>query len=102
MTNTDKVQNVCGLKREDFQTRIDGKETDLYILRNEVGNEVAITNYSGALVAIMVPDKHGNLSNVIQGHDNIQDVVNSPEPYLSTLVGRYGNKIAAVDRKSVV
>ena len=94
MTNTDKVQNVCGLKREDFQTRIDGKETDLYILRNEVGNEVAITNYGGALVAIMVPDKHGNLANVIQGHDNIQDVVNSPEPYLSTLVGRYGNRIA--------
>jgi len=94
MTNTDKVQNVCGLKREDFQTRINGKETDLYILRNEVGNEVAITNYGGALVAIMVPDKNGNLANVIQGHDNIQDVVNSPEPYLSTLVGRYGNRIA--------
>ena len=94
MTNTDKVQNVSGLKREDFQTRINGKETDLYILRNEVGNEVAITNYGGALVAIMVPDKHGNLANVIQGHDNIQDVVNSPEPYLSTLVGRYGNRIA--------
>ena len=55
MTNTDKVQNACGLKREDFQARIDGKETDLYILRNEAGNEVAITNYGGAIVAIMVP-----------------------------------------------
>ena len=94
MTNTDKVQNVCGLKREDFQTRINGKETDLYILRNKEGNEVAITNYGGAIVAIMVPDKNGNLANVIQGHDNIQDVVNSSEPYLSTLVGRYGNRIA--------
>ena len=94
MTNTDKVQNVCGLKREDFQTHINGKETDLYILRNKEGNEVAITNYGGAIVAIMVPDKNGNLANVIQGHDNIQDVVNSPEPYLSTLVGRYGNRIA--------
>ena len=94
MTNTDKVQNVSGLKREDFQTRINGKETDLYILRNKEGNEVAITNYGGAIVAIMVPDKNGNLANVIQGHDNIQDVVNSPEPYLSTLVGRYSNRIA--------
>lgn len=94
MTNTDKVHNVSGLKREDFQTRINGKETDLYILRNKEGNEVAITNYGGAIVAIMVPDKNGNLANVIQGHDNIQDVVNSPEPYLSTLVGRYGNRIA--------
>lgn len=41
----------------------------------------------------MVPDKNGNRANVIQGHDNIQDVINSPEPYLSTLVGRYGNRI---------
>ena len=38
-------------------------------------------------------DKDGNYANVIQGHDNIQDVINSPEPYLSTLIGRYGNRI---------
>ncbi len=85
--------NLCGLKREDFQAKIQGKETDLFILKNAKGNEVAITNYGGALVAIMVPDKNGNMANVIQGHDNIKDVVESPEPFLSTLVGRYGNRI---------
>lgn len=85
---------VCGLKRENFQATINGKETDLFVLKNSVGNEVAITNYGGAIVAIMVPDREGRLANVIQGHDNIQDVVNSPEPYLSTLIGRYGNRIA--------
>ncbi len=94
MVNTAEAQYVCGLKKEDFQTTIDGKKTDLYILKNAKGNEVAITNYGGAIVAIMVPDRNGNLSNVIQGHDNIQDVINSPEPYLSTLIGRYGNRIA--------
>ena len=82
-----------GLNKTDFQTTIGGKQTDLYILRNTQGNEVAITNYGGAIVAIMVPDKNGNRANVIQGHDNIQDVINSPEPYLSTLIGRYGNRI---------
>ena len=86
-------ENICGLKRADFQTTINGKQTDLYVLRNDKGHEVAITNYGGALVAIMVPDKEGKLANVIQGHDNIQDVINSPEPYLSTLIGRYGNRI---------
>ena len=51
------------------------------------------TDPQNILVAIMVPDRNGNLANVVQGHDNIQDVINSPEPYLSTLIGRYGNRI---------
>ena len=93
MMSTTETENICGLKREDFQTTINGKETDLYILKNKQGNEVAITNYGGAIVAIMVPDRNGNYANVIQGHDNIKDVIESPEPYLSTLVGRYGNRI---------
>lgn len=93
MMNTTETENICGLRRENFQSKINGKDTDLYILRNSEGNEVAITNYGGSLVAIMVPDHDGNRANVIQGHDNIEDCVNSPEPYLSTLIGRYGNRI---------
>ena len=93
MTNNTETQTICGLRRENFQTTVNGKKTDLFILRNNKGNEVAITNYGGAIVAIMVPDKNGVRANVIQGHDNIQDVINSPEPYLSTLIGRYGNRI---------
>ena len=92
MTNTENA-NLCGLKRENFQTTINGKKTDLYILRNRKGYEVAITNYGGAICAIMVPDKDGKVANVIQGHDNIQSVINSPAPFLSTLIGRYGNRI---------
>ena len=86
--NTEPV-NKCGLKREDFQTTVQGKKTDLFVLRNNQGNEVAVTNYGGAVVAIMMPDKDGNYANLVQGHDNIQDVINSPEPFLSTLIGRY-------------
>ena len=87
------TENICGLKREDFQAEVQGKQTDLFILRNNKGCEVAITNYGGALVGIMVPDRDGNLANVVQGHDNIQGVMTSPEPFLSTLIGRYGNRI---------
>ena len=75
--NTKETENICGLKKEDFQTTINGKKTDLYILKNQQGNEVAITNYGGAIVAIMVPDRDGNYANVIQGHDNIQDVIDA-------------------------
>lgn len=86
--------NLSGLDPKDFQTEIDGKMTDLFTLKNKSGYEVAVTNYGGSLVAIMVPDKDGQVANVIQGHDNIQDAIDSPEPFLSTLVGRYGNRIA--------
>lgn len=91
MENTAK--SLSGLKKEDFQKVIQGKQTDLYFLRNSSGMEVAVTNYGGSLVAIMVPDRNDNYANVIQGHDNIDDCINSPEPFLSTLVGRYGNRI---------
>ena len=89
-----KEDNLSGLKRADFQKTIDGKQTDLFILSNDKGAEVAITNYGGAIAALMVPDRNGKLANVVQGHDSIEGVINSPEPFLSTLIGRYGNRIA--------
>ena len=47
-----------------------------------------------AILSIMVPDKNGKYANVILGHDSIDHVVNSPEPFLNTTIGRYGNRIA--------
>ena len=84
---------ISGLKRSDFQTTIKGKQTDLFVLKNNAGVEVCITNYGGAIMAIMVPDKEGRMANIIQGHDSIQKLIESPEPFLSTLVGRYANRI---------
>ena len=45
MANTTENANLCGLKREDFQTTVNGKKTDLYILKNRKGYEVAVSNY---------------------------------------------------------
>lgn len=88
------TQNILsGLVPAHFQKEVQGKQTALYVLHNACGTEVCITNYGGALVAIMVPDKQGKLANVIQGHDSIDGVIESPEPFLSTLIGRYGNRI---------
>ena len=52
--------NLCGLKKSDFQKNINGKSTDLFILANDNGAEIAVTNYGGAILAIMMPDKNGN------------------------------------------
>ena len=87
-------QFKSGLKKKDFQKVIDGKKTDLYVLTNKNGYEISITNYGGAIAAIMAPDKDGKFSNIVQGHDSIDNVVNSPNEFLSTLIGRYGNRIS--------
>ena len=88
-----KEEYKCGLKKEAFQAVIDGKKTDLYILTNKNGYEVAISNFGGHIAAIMVPDKDGKFQNVIHGHDSIDSLRNSKEKFLSTLIGRYGNRI---------
>lgn len=86
--------NLSKLDRKNFQKQVEGKNTDLYILRNKKGMEVAVTNFGCALLSIMVPDKNGKYANVLLGHDSIDHVINSPEPFLSTVIGRYGNRIA--------
>ncbi len=94
MTVITGKENMSGLKREDFQQVINGQKTDLFILRNAKGMEVAVTNYGCAILSIMVPDRNGHYANVILGHDSLEHVIHSPEPFLSTTIGRYGNRIA--------
>ena len=78
MMNTEDKQYLCGLKRKDFQTTIHGRTTDLFILKNKQGAEIALTNYGGAIVAIMMPDRNGQMANIIQGHDNIDNPICRP------------------------
>jgi len=93
MNNT-ITTNLSGLKPEDFFKDIKGKKTALYILKNKKGMEVAVTNYGAAVLSIVVPDKNGHFSSVILSHSDINSVINSPEPFLSTTIGRYANRIA--------
>ena len=81
---TPTESNLSGLDKKAFQKNINNQQTDLYILKNAQGMEVAVTNYGCALLSIMVPDKNGKYANVVLGHDSIEHVINSPEPFLST------------------
>ena len=45
MNNTFPTEgNLSGLSRKDFQKDINDKKTDLFILKNKKGMEVAVTN----------------------------------------------------------
>lgn len=89
-----KMYNKSGLLSDDFIKELDGMQTGLYVLTNESGSEITVTNYGAKIVSIMVPDKEGNLVDVVLGHPNIDDYINSEEPYFGAVCGRTGNRIA--------
>lgn len=78
---------------ESFQTTIDGKKTELFILKNDNGMQVAITNYGGRIVSWLAPDKDGEYGDVVLGFDSIDGYLNANEVYYGALIGRYGNRI---------
>lgn len=80
--------------RRGFQDTIDGKPTDLYILKNSRGMTLAITNYGGRFVSLLVPDKEGKMRDVVVGFKTVDEFVNSTEPYFGATIGRFGNRIA--------
>lgn len=86
--------NCCGLKAEDFTDKSCNSSTSLYVLRNNNGIEICLSNYGAIVMAIMVPDKNGKKENVVLGHESLQALIDSPEPYLGATIGRYCNRIA--------
>lgn len=90
---TEKSTTLSGLKKSNFETVLDGKQTHLFVLRNSTGMEVSITNYGGRIVSVMVPDKDGAMQDIVLGFDSIADYINIPNNFGAT-IGRYGNRIA--------
>lgn len=81
-----------GLLQSNFRTEVDGKKTDLYILCNKNNMEVCITNFGGRIVSVMVPDKDGQMRDVVLGFDSIQDYISKPSDFGAS-IGRYANRI---------
>ena len=67
------INTLSGLSVANFSKQIDGKETALYTLCNKVGAELAITNYGAKIVSLMVPDKNGKMTDVVTGHNSIEE-----------------------------
>jgi aldose 1-epimerase len=80
--------------KKSFQQMMDGKQTDLYVLKNTNNMQVAITNYGGRLVSLLVPGSDNKLVDMVVGFDSVQQYQTSTEPYFGATIGRYGNRIA--------
>lgn len=85
--------NKAKLEPQKFQKTVDGQPVNLYTLTNKKGTEVHVTNLGAKLVSIMVQGKTG-WTDVLIGHDSIDEFINSEEAYFGAICGRYANRIA--------
>lgn len=87
-----KEAGTAGFSRQPFGKTEAGDQVELYTLTNSKGVAAAITNYGGILVSLKVPDRTGNLADVVLGFDGL-DGYKAKHPYFGAIVGRYGNRI---------
>jgi aldose 1-epimerase len=77
-----------------FDKMIDGVPVKLYQLKNHNGMSVAITNYGGRVVSLIVPDQLDKPVDVVLGYNTLDGYLQSHELYYGALIGRYANRIA--------
>lgn len=70
-----------------------GAEVYLYTLTNELGYEVSIINYGGAITALKIPDREGVFGDIVLGYEKLDDYVRNPR-YVGACIGRHANRIA--------
>lgn len=87
-----KNSNVMVLEKE-FGTMPDGQKVTEYRLINQHKVEFSLINYGGIITSLKVPDRDGNLEDIVLGYDNLAGYLEKT-PYFGATVGRYGNRIA--------
>jgi len=86
-------KSVQLLQSSSFDTTLVGKKVGIYTLQNEKGMTVQITNYGARIVALWVPDKSGEMKDVVWGFSSIKDYLTATDVCAGPIVGRYANRI---------
>ncbi len=78
---------------EDFDSTLNGKKTGLYVLQNENGTVLKLTNFGASMVQLIHKDREGRFNDVILGYTGIEGYIND-QMSLGCIVGPFANRIA--------
>jgi aldose 1-epimerase len=76
-----------------FNVEHNGKQIQLFTLKNSKRMIVQITNYGGKIVSIIVPDKEGQFADICLGYESAEEYINGIAS-LGATMGRVTNRIA--------
>ncbi len=76
-----------------FDSIINGKQVHIFTLSNENAAVAQFTNFGGRWMSMWVPDKNGNMRDVVLGFGNLEGYMNAGEPYHGAITGRVCGRI---------
>src|SRR5258705_10449551 len=82
------------IKTQPYGKTATGESVELFTLTNSKGMQAGIMTYGGIVASLKVPDRSGNLADVVLGFDTIDGYQTNPAPYFGALIGRTGNRTA--------
>lgn len=85
---------VLDVRTSSYGVLSSGEEVTRYTLVNSSGASVTLTDYGARIISIMMPDRNGELADVVVGPDDLAVFESGkPERFLGCVIGRYGNRI---------
>lgn len=87
-----KGASAMSIQKKPFGVDLIGREMTLYTMTNKNGASASVLDFGAHLVSVTVPDKNGEMKDVVLGFDTLQEYDEKPS-YLGAIVGRYGNRI---------
>lgn len=76
-----------------FDTLVNGKKTALFVLQNNKGTVLKLTNFGASMVQLIHKDRNGMYNDVILGYSGIEGYIND-QMSLGCIVGPFANRIA--------
>ncbi len=79
---------------ESFGQTADGTPVEVYTLTNANGMKARLMTRGATLIELQVPDKDGNLADVVLGFDDVAGYESEANQYFGCTTGRVANRIA--------
>lgn len=71
---------------------LNGRNIKSYTITNSKGLEVTCIDYGCTITELKVPDRHGNLENIVLGFDTLAEYI-TQSPYFGCVIGRSAGRI---------
>jgi aldose 1-epimerase len=85
---------VDQVTKRDFGTTSGGEKVEVYEITNSKGMKIRLSTRGATLIGVDVPDKDGNMADVVFGFDTMAEYESDQYQYFGCTTGRYANRIA--------